>query len=98
MQSRTPSPDSRLKMFFDAVGNQKLRIFGPAVAAFGQSNFFFTERFAVRFRRVLFMRRAVADVTIEDDERRPASRVFEYLQGALDAVNVISVADPHHIP
>ncbi len=55
------------------VGHEKLRLFGPAVSALRRADFFF----AVRATRVLFVRSAVTDVTVDDDERRTAAGFAE---------------------
>src|SRR5262249_61832556 len=52
------------------LGNEKLRVLGPAVGALGESHLFLAQRLAVRLGTVLLVRRAPADVTVEDDPRR----------------------------
>src|SRR6202035_5053251 len=58
-----------LKMFVYSVGNQKLGIFGPAVGAFREPDFFFAKRLSVRFSRILLVRRTPADVAVYNQER-----------------------------
>ena len=60
-----------LEAIVDAVGNQKLRVLGPSVIALRQPDLFFSQRLAVRRAGVLFMRRAIRDVAVDDDQRRP---------------------------
>ena len=62
-------------MFVDAVGNEKLVVLGPAVVLLGELDLFFAERFAVGGFGVLLVRRALADVAVDDDQRRPVRRV-----------------------
>ena len=59
-----------LEIVQHAVGNQELRVFRPAVKFFGQPDFFFAQRFAVGGVGVLLVRRAVADVAVDADQRR----------------------------
>jgi hypothetical protein len=52
----------------------------------------------VRVGGVLLVRRAVADVAVQNDEGRPALGLPEDLQRVLDALDVVGVADPQHVP
>src|SRR5215469_4956814 len=52
----------------------------------------------MRGSRVLFMRRAIADMAIQNDQSRPVLRIPENLQRVLDAVEIICIADSQHIP
>ena len=63
--------DAFLEVFVDAVGNQKLRVLGPAVKLLYQPDFLLAQRFAVRLKGILLMRRAVPDVAVDDDQRGP---------------------------
>jgi hypothetical protein len=45
----------------------------------------------VRFGCVLFVRRAVTDVAVQNDEGRPAFRLLEYSERLFDTVNVIGI-------
>jgi len=56
------------KVLAHSVGHQKLGVFRPAVCALRQLDFFFAERLAVRFLCVLPVRRAVANVAVDDDQ------------------------------
>ena len=81
-----------------AVRHEKLRVFRPTVITLGEFDFFLAEGFAVGFGGVLFVRRTVSDVAVEHNERRPALGPAEYREGVIDALNVVGVADPQHIP
>ena len=70
MQRLPARADTRLEMFAHAVGDEKLRVLRPAVMALGQLDFLLAQRFAVRRARILFVRSAVGDVAVDDDERR----------------------------
>ena len=85
-------------MLVHAVGHEELRIFGPSIVAFAEADLLIAERLAMSRGGVLFVRRAVADVAVQDDERGPAFLFAEYLEGVLDAVDVIRVADPQDVP
>jgi hypothetical protein len=50
------------------------------------------------FGRVLLVWRAVTDVTVQNDERRPAFGLAEHLESALNSVHVIGIADAQHVP
>ena len=52
------------------VGNQEMRIRRPAIGDLGKADLLFSQRFAVGLFGVLPMRRAAADVGINDDQRR----------------------------
>jgi len=56
------------------------------------------ERLSMGFRGVLFMWRTVADVAVQDEEGRAARRLAKHLQGLIDSINVVSVADPQNVP
>ena len=81
-----------------AVGHEELRLFGPAVVAFDDANLVVAERLTVRLGGVLPLRRAVADVAVQNDEGGAVLRALEHPDGALDPVDVVGVADPLHIP
>ena len=67
---RAPMPCG--EVLAHAVGHEELRVLGPAVGALGQPDLLVAERLAVRGGGVLLVRRAVADVAVDDDQRRPA--------------------------
>ena len=85
-------------MLVDAVGHKELRVLGPAVAALGEPDLLISEWLAVCRGRVLLVRRAVADVTIQHNEGGPFLGLSEDLNGVLDALYVVGVADTQHVP
>jgi hypothetical protein len=95
---RAAIADARREVLFHAVGNQELRVLGPAVGTLRELHFLRAERLAVRLRRVLPVRRAVADVRVEDDQRRAVLRLPEDGQRMLDALEVVGVADLQDVP
>src|SRR5437868_7436422 len=85
-------------MLLNALGNEEFRVFGPAKGPFGKANFFFAKRLTMGGCSVLLVRRAVADVAVQNDESRAAFGFLKYAESALDQIDVIGVADPQHIP
>src|SRR5262245_10778969 len=75
-----------------------MRVLGPAVTALGKADFFFTERLAVGRGGVVLVGGAVADVAVEDDEGRTSLRFPELAERALDAIEVVGVADAQDVP
>ncbi len=86
-------PDSFLKMFVHAIGNQELGVLGPAVHAFRQPDFLFPERFAVSFFGVLPVRRTPADVTVHNNERGTIGGLQESTEAAADQVQIIRICN-----
>ena len=66
----------------DAVGHEELGVLGPAEEPLRRADPVRAERLAVRLRRVLD-RRAVADVAVHDDQRRPLVLGLEGVERAL---------------
>ena len=81
-----------------AVGDQELRILGPAVRPLGEPDLLLTERLAMRRGGVLPMRRAVADVAVQDDERGASLGLAEDVERMLDEIDVVRIAHPEDIP
>ena len=81
----------------DALGNEELRVLGPAEEALRRLDALRAERLAVRLRRVLD-RRAVADVAVHDDQRRPLVLGLERVERALGRLEVVRVRDRRHVP
>src|SRR6202035_716999 len=90
--------DSGSKVLTDSIRDEKLSILRPSIAALSQSDLIVAERLSMGFRRILFMRRTVADVAVQDEEGRAARRLAKHLQGLLDSINVVRVADPQNVP
>ena len=76
--SRRPRfADAGVEMFTHTLGDEELGVFRPAIAALRQTDFFVTERLAMRGAGVVLMGRAVADVAVDDDQRRHVVRLPE---------------------
>ena len=85
-------------MFVDAVRHEKLRVLGPTVAALGEADLFVSEWLAMGRGCVLLVRRAVADVTVQNDEGGAVLGLAENVEGVLDALDVVGVADAQDVP
>jgi hypothetical protein len=86
------------EIFANSLGNEKLRVLGPAVETLGELDFFFTERFAVGFLRVLAIGSAVAYVAVNDDE---LGTVFDAERVAVcvgESVKIVGVVYVTNIP
>jgi transposase len=81
-----------------AVGNQKLGVLGPAVVAFGEADLLLAQRLAVRRGGILLVRRAVADVAVEDDEGGAILGLVKDVQGVPDPLDVVGVAHAQNVP
>ena len=80
------------------VGDQELGVLRPAVEALRLAHLLLAERLAVGGGRVLLVRRAVADVAVDDDQRRPVVGRPEGLERPSDLPEVVGVADPGDVP
>src|SRR5207302_544500 len=74
--------DAFLEGLAHAVGNEELRVLRPAVEALGQLDLLLAERLAMRLMRALLVRRAIADVAVDDDERGAIRLLLEDREGA----------------
>ena len=80
------------------VGNEELSVLRPAIVALGEPNLLFAKRLAVRGGGILLMRRAIADVAVQNDEGRPILGLVKHVERVLDAIDVIGVAHAQNIP
>ena len=90
--------DAGSEMLPDAVGHKELGILGPAIGALGEPDLLVAQRLAVGCGGVDLVRRAVADVAVQNDQRRPARGLAEDRERMLDALEIVGVADPQHVP
>ena len=89
---RTALADAVLEILVDAGGDQELRVLGPAIRLLGELDLFGAERLAVRLVAVLLVRRAVTDVALDDDQRRPRFLREETVDGGLQLFGIVRVA------
>ena len=90
--SRAARADPLGEVLDDAVGDEELGVLGPAEEALRRLDAVGAERLAVRLRRVLDGR-AVADVAVHDDQRRPLVLGLEGVERALGLLEVVRVRD-----
>ena len=86
------------EMLVHAVGDEELGVLRPSVKTFGETDLVLPQRLAMGFGRVVLVRRAIADVAVEDDERGAAFRALEDLEGARDTIHVVGVVHALHVP
>src|SRR5215471_546936 len=94
----TPGTHSGSKVIVDAVRHEELRVLRPAICALGQADLVIAQWLAVSFRRVLLMRRTVADMAIQNNEGRSLLRLSENLKGAFDPIDVVGITNAQDIP
>ena len=90
--------DALAEMFPHTVRHQKLSIFRPAVVAFGEADFIFAQRLAMSRARVLLVRRAVRDVSVNDDQSRAVVSLQEATICSREDLEIVRVAHSSHIP
>src|SRR5882724_7785041 len=92
------APNARFEMLIHSVGYEKLGVWRPAISLLGELDLFFTERLPVNRAAVLTMRRTIADMAVNDDERRPARRAHGIPQRVLNPVEIVGIPYASHVP
>ena len=95
---RTPRADAGSEMLVDTVGHKKLCVLWPAVAALREPDLLVSKGLAVSRSRVLLVRGAVANVTVQNDEGGAFLGLAENIEGMLDALDVVGVAHAQNVP
>src|SRR5208282_558945 len=90
--------NSRGEMGINSARHEKLGLFGPAIAALGQTDFLLAQGLAMGLWCVLLVRRAVTDMTVQHDESGPAFGLAENLERPFDAIHIVSIADAQDVP
>src|SRR5438067_1407402 len=85
-------------MLAHSFRHEELRVFRPAVIPLREFDFLFPQRLAMRRAGILLVRRAVGDMTLDDNEGRAIRRLLEDLQGALSQLKVVGVLYPRYLP
>src|SRR5215510_15970997 len=85
-------------MLAHSFGNEKCSIFRPTVMALSEPDFFLTQRFSMRRAGILFVRRTVGDMAIDDNQRRSIGGIFESCKGAIEHLQIIGIAHPRDVP
>ena len=89
--------DSIAEVLDHTIRNQEFGVLRPAVSTLGKSNLFFAERLAVSGLGVLFVRSAVSDVAVNDDEGG-AVALEKGVQGPAQHGEIVGIAHAGHIP
>src|SRR4029453_12361349 len=82
------------EVIVNSVWYVEFLVFRPSVIPFRETNLLFSQGLAVSAACILFVGRAVPDVTVDDDQRRPVIRVLERAESAREHFQVIGVAYP----
>ena len=90
--------DAVAKALIYAVRHQELRVFRPAVEALGEARFLFAQWIGMRRCSILFMRCAVADDAVDNDQRRSIAGAAEQFQSLPHRRRVIGIAHAHDVP
>ena len=85
-------------MLAHTVRDEKLGILGPAVAPLGETYLLFAERLAVGRAGVVLVRRAVANVALDDDQRWHILGSAENLDRLRQPLSIVDIADALHVP
>ncbi len=80
------------------VGNQELRVLGPAEASLGEAHLVRAQRGAVRLEAVVLVGGAVADVGAHEDERGPRRLRTRGGERRVDRREVVAVGDRGRVP
>src|SRR5438477_7952855 len=86
------------EMLVDAFRHEKLRVLRPVIKALGQLDLGFAQRLAMSARGILLMRRTVADMAFDNDQTGPIVDPLGDSDRFGDALAVVGVADPLHMP
>src|ERR1700730_16683522 len=97
-QLRTALADSILEVLSYPIGNVEFRIFRPTIIPLGQADFLFAEWLAMSGTRVLFVRSAVSNVAVNNDQSRSIIGSQKSLKGARQHRLIIRVSYTSHIP
>src|SRR3977135_4029007 len=79
--------DAVVKMLAHTIGHEELRVFAPAVVALGKADLFGAQRLTVRGRGILPVRRAEADMAVDDDEGGGIRPAAEDCAGPVEALS-----------
>ena len=80
------------------VRHEKLGVLGPAITPLGKTYLLFAEWFAVGCAGVVFVRRAVANVALDDDQRRHILSPAKNRDRLRQPLLIVNIADALHVP
>ena len=78
--------------------DQELGVFGPAVGALGELDFFFAKRLAVGFSGVLAVGRAEADMTVDNNQLRTVGDRECAAVSVGERSQIVRIGDVLHVP
>src|SRR5262249_38015782 len=87
-----------IELLEDLIWHEKLRVLRPTIGALREPDLFFAQGLAMDLCRIHQVRRAIADMAIENDQSRPALGLVEERKSILDAPEIVRVADPQDVP
>ena len=90
--------DARLEMMIHALGDQKLRVLGPAISAFSQFDLVRSQRLAMSGRGVLLVGGPIGDMAVDDNEGGPIAGCVKALEGLRQGVCIIGIVDVANSP
>ena len=97
-KASTAPADAVPEMLANAVRDQELGVFRPAIAALGETDLLLAERLAVGGTGVVLMRSAITDVAVDNDQGRHIAGSPEDADRLRQTLRVVGVADALHIP
>src|SRR5262249_38145630 len=98
MSIAAPRTYARLELLLDPVGNQKLGILRPAVSVLDQPDLLLAQGLAMGRGRIDLVRRAIADVAVQNDQRGSTFGLAEDGKRILDALEVVGITNPQDVP
>ena len=90
--------DPLTEVIVDPIRHVEFLVFGPAVVPFGETNLILAQRLAVGAAGILLVRRAIADVAVDDDQRRPVVGALKGSERAGKHLEIVRIAHPGHVP
>src|SRR5882724_11009033 len=92
------SPNTGFEVLIHSVRYEKLGVWRPAISLLRELDLFFAEWLAMNRIGVLAMRRAISDMAVNNDKRRPARRARGIPQRVLNPVEIVGIAYASHVP
>src|ERR1700688_1002377 len=85
-------------MLVNTVRHHEFGVLGPSVAALGEADFLLAERLAMGIAGIVFVRSAVANMAIDDNEGGHTIGAPENFDCLGQPLCIVSVANPLFIP
>ena len=90
--------DAVSEVLAHAVWDEKFGILRPAIAPLGETYLLFAERLAVGGAGVVLVRRAIADMALDDNQRWRVIGAAENLDRLRQPLSIVGVAYAVHVP